>query len=106
MFAFLFNFPMFQGPNVQYQNQKFCREKDLEKGRWLILGNMQKELYAFSAHFDNWFFSMTGMQRIPQNMNSDWTKHFWNEAFHECAMILISAFVKVGMEPLLFYIIS
>lgn len=24
---------MFQGPNVQYQNQKFCCEKDLEKGK-------------------------------------------------------------------------
>lgn len=44
---------MFQGPIVQDQNQKLCCEKDLEKGRWLILGNMQREFYAFSAHFDN-----------------------------------------------------
>lgn len=48
-FTFLLNFALFQGPDVKYQKQKFCCGKDLKEGRWLILGNMQREFCTFSA---------------------------------------------------------
>lgn len=88
---------------MKYQKREFCCGKDLKQGRWLILGNMQRELYTFRAHFDNSLFFMTRIKRIPKNLNSHRTKHFWNEAFHEYAMILISAFVRIGMESLFYF---
>lgn len=75
------------------------------KGEGQFLGGVQRKLCAFSAPSHNQFVLRAGMKRIPKNLNSHWSKHFWNEAFHEYAMILISAFVKMAMESLLFYII-
>ncbi|XP_030891146.1 formin-like protein 2 [Leptonychotes weddellii] len=42
-------FAIVLGPNAKYQKQEFCHGKDSKEGRWLILGNMQRERCAFSA---------------------------------------------------------